>query len=195
MNVLITVLKNRFDNELYGIFKREKYAVFIAGDKMPEGIDIYIDTSDERNAGDAFDIREGLDEGVIRAVYGENVIKPMAMLEAHLTLLDAGSGKRLCFLSSAEACINETRDTVGYAYKMSKAAMHQFIQIVSNRLSPSGYTFRVYDPMRGGMCPKSAAESAFNYFTRRRGTERMNPLRDDENRVVLRDAFGREYAW
>ena len=164
-------------------------------------IDLYIDTSDERSAADAFNIRDGLDENVIRNLYEANVLFSMAALEAFLPLLDASEqssveqGRRLCFLTSAQASINESRGIDGYGYKLSKAAMHNFFQMISNKLSPAGYTLRVYDPLHGEVAPEPAAEGAFNYFIRRRGTENKNPLRDDETRLVFRDALGREHTW
>jgi len=195
-NVLITKQSNEFEISLEEAFRREGYTVYIAGtDDSVDKIDIYIDVSDERDAVDSFTIRDGLDEDVIRKVYEVNVLKSMQMLEKYLPLLDEGDGKRICYLTATEASINETRDTDGYAYKLSKAALHMFLQMVANRLTPSGYTYRVYDPMHGEVEPKASAESAFNYFTRRRGTESDDHQRDDENRLVFRDALGREHAW
>ena len=198
-NVFITGQKNDFDKRLAGIFIREGYNTYTADDNVPgnkmEFIDIYIDVSDERDPADDFSIRDGLDEDIIRRVYEANVLNSMKMLEEYLPLLDAGNAKRLCFLTAAEASINETRETNGFAYKMSKAAMHNFFQMISNRLSPAGYTFRIFDPLHGDIDAKASAEGAFNYFTRRRGIEQDNPLRDDESRLVFRDALGREHTW
>ena len=215
-SVLITRLKKEFDCKLASSFSREGYRVYAIGSHAIPGvtllpddlvqagsiikenagkIDLYIDTSDERSTGDTFTIRDTFDRNVIRSLYEANVLWPMAALEAFLPLLDAGEGKRLCFLTSAEASINETRAIDGYAYKLGKAAMHNFFQMISNKLTPSGYTLRVYDPMQSDVAPEPAAEGAFNYFVRRRGTENKNPLRDDETRLVLRDALGREHTW
>ena len=214
--VLITGLKREFDRKLAEAFVRENYRVFVIGNceiagvmPLPEDlvqacalveknagkIDLYIDVSDERSLADNFTIREGLDENVIRSLYEANVLRPMAMLEAFLPLLDAGEGKRLCYLTSAEASVNETRSVDGFGYKLSKAAMHNFFQMISNKLTPSGYTLRVYDPMHIEIAPEAAAEGALNYFVRRRGTENKDPLRDDETRLVFRDALGREHTW
>jgi NAD(P)-dependent dehydrogenase (short-subunit alcohol dehydrogenase family) len=214
--VLITGLKKEFDRKLAEAFVREAYRVFAIGNceiagvtPLPEElgqarsiveknagkIDLYIDVSDERSEADSFTIRDGLDEDVIRSLYEANVLRPMAMLEAFLPLLDAGEGKRLCFLTSAQASVNEARGIDGYAYKTGKAAMHNFFQMISNKLTPLSYTIRVYDPLYLEVAPEAAAEGALHYFTRRRGTEQKNPLRDDETRLVFRDALGREHAW
>ncbi|MCL2811879.1 MAG: SDR family NAD(P)-dependent oxidoreductase [Clostridia bacterium] len=207
--VLITRQKNPFDHRLAQAFKREGYRVYvIEGDcegdlettralvqKEAGKIDLYVDVSDERHIADDFTVGHGLNEGVMRHVYEANVLWPMRALETFLPLLDAGQGKRLCFVSSAQASINETRDTDGYGYNLSKAAMHSFFQMIANKLTPSGYTLRIYDPMHREIAPDLAAEAALHYFVRRRGTERQNPLRDDETRLVFRDALGREHTW
>jgi len=195
-NVMITRNKGEFEKNLVKAFTREGYSVYIAGtNEPPDMIDIYIDVSDARDDGDKFTIRDGLDEDIIYGIYKENVLKSMELLEKYLPLLDAGEGRRICYLTSAEASINQTRDINGYAYKLSKAAMYNFYQMASNTLAPDGYTWRIYDPMHGEIDPAASAEGAFNYFTRRRGTENNDPLRDDENRLVFRDAFGREHTW
>ena len=215
-NVLITGLSKEFDRKLAAAFVREGYAVYAMGAaqiggavSLPENIeeaaallkktaghiDIYVDVSDERSPSDTFTVREGLDETVMRGLYEANVIRPMALLEVFLPLTDAGEGKRLCWLTSAEASINETRAADGMGYKMSKAGLHNFIQITRNVLAPKGYTLRAFDPMAGEVSAEAAAEAAFNYFTRRRGTERGDGLRDDEGNMVFRDAYGRQHAW
>ncbi|MCL2058158.1 MAG: hypothetical protein FWH01_03735 [Oscillospiraceae bacterium] len=214
--VLITCIKKEFDRKLAEAFVREGYSVFAIGgqgiagvtplpddlaqaaatvEKAAGKIDIYVELSDERSVDDTFNVRSGLDEGLIRSLYEKNVLRPLATLEAFINLLDAGAGKRLCFIASAHASINESRDVEGYGYALGKAAMSNFYQMISNKLTPSGYTYRVYDPMQGEISPEAAAEGAFIYFTRRRGTEGANPLRDDEARLVFRDAYAREHAW
>jgi len=224
MVVLITRLKNDFDKKLASVFVREKYKVFAIGNNeidgvtlLPsdlkeavsafktslgdnKGIDIFADVSDERGPGgqdlhDNFSIRDGINDKIMRELYEENVIRPMAMLEAFMPLLEIGERKRLCYLTSAQASINETRGTDGYGYKMAKAGLHNFLQITRNVLAPKGYTIRAYDPMPQDVTAEPAAEAAFNYFTRRRGIERDEQLRDDEGNLVFRDAYGRQHTW
>lgn len=215
-NVLITGLKKEFDKKLVEVFVREGYKVFALGDeKIDEvfplsfdlketaekifkdtgSIDIYIDVSDEHGDSDMFDVRTGIDDKVMRELFDANVTRPMAMLEAFFPLLEAGNVKRICYLTSAQASINETRDTNGYGYKMSKAALHNFLQITRNALAPKNYSMRVFDPSFITVPAQVAAEAAYNYFTRGRGVERGDPLRDDENNLVFRDAFGRQHSW
>jgi len=217
---LITGFKKEFDKLLAGVFSREGYKVYAIGSGQADGItllppelkdaaaalqkdagsiDIYIDVSDERSGLDNFNVRSGLNDEVMHELYDANVIRPMAMLEAFFPLLEAGETKRVCYLTSAEASINETRGTDGYGYKMAKAGFHNFLQITRNVLAPKGYTIRAYDPClyeASAQLPASAsAEAAFNYFTRARGVERGDELRDDEKNLVFRDAYGRQHSW
>lgn len=195
-NVLITALKKEFDKKLASIFEREGFKVYVMDkDTLPEHIDIYIDTTDERSASDNFNVRTGLNEKVIRELYDANVIRPMEMLEKAFPLLEAGEYKRLCYITSAQASINETRDVDGLGYKMAKAALHNFLQITRNVLAPKGYSIRAYDPLHEEVTAEQSAEAAFNYFTRRRGMERGDDRRDDEGNLVFRDAYGRQHSW
>jgi NAD(P)-dependent dehydrogenase (short-subunit alcohol dehydrogenase family) len=214
--VLVTSLDTAFGEKLAAVFAREGFLVFALGNKPIENVtllplapyeaaaalkektdklDFLLDTTDVRSPEDAFTVRDGIDGAVIEQVYRKNVLASMTFLEAFLPLLDQGEGKRLFYLTCAEASINETRRIDHFAYNMSKAALHQFIQMTRNKLAPKGYTFRVFDPLEGELSPEAAAESAYNYITRRRGTENHDPLRDDEDNLVFRDAQGRQHSW
>ena len=213
---LVTSLNTVFGEKLAAIFAREGFQVFALGDKQIEKVtllpadpyeaaaalknktdklDFLLDTTDVCSPKDTFTVRDGIDTEVIEQAYRQNVLTSMALLEAFLPLLDKGEGKRLFYLTCAEASINETRRIDHFAYNMSKAALHQFIQMTRNKLAPKGYTFRVFDPMDKEISPEAAAESAYNYITRRRGTENHDPLRDDEDNLVFRDAEGRQHSW
>ncbi|MCL2501285.1 MAG: hypothetical protein FWE90_13265 [Defluviitaleaceae bacterium] len=197
-NILITDAETDIGKALAAVFTREGHSVFIHDPTRETEIpyaDYLIDTTDFRDPSDDFTLEDGIDGGIIERVFRENVLRSMALLEKYLPLLDAGEGKRLVYLSSAQASINGTRAVSGFGYNMSKAALHQFIQLTRNKLAPKGYTFRVFDPMAGEVTPQAAAEAAYNYITRRRGTENHDPLRDDEENLVMRDAMGRQYAW
>lgn len=214
--ILITGQKKEFDKKLASAFARENYKVFAMGSKKIDGItllcddqkkaaaaiqketgliDIYIDVSDERNETDTFNVRTGINNEIMRELYNANVIRSMAMLEVFFPLLEAGEGKRICYLTSAQASINEARGTEGYGYAMAKAALHNFLQITRNALALKGFTIRAYDPIQQEVSPEAAAEAAFNYFTRRRGIERGDAIRDDETNLVFRDAYGRQHSW
>jgi NAD(P)-dependent dehydrogenase (short-subunit alcohol dehydrogenase family) len=219
--VLITSLDTVFNEKLAAAFAREGFRVFALCDKPADEIillppdpykaaeelkrqsgklDYLLDTTDVRHPDDTFTARDGIDGSVIENVFRQNVLRSMAILEAFLPLLDEGEGKRLFYLTRAEGSINETRRCDHFGYAMSKAALHQFLQMTRNKLAPQGYTFRVFDPLDGELAPEAAlqearAESAFNYITRRRGTENNDPLRDDEENLVFRDAQGRQHSW
>ena len=214
--VLITCLDKIFDEKLSIAFVREGFDVFAIGEKSIKGVtllpfdakeaaaalreragklDFLLDTTDSGDREDDFTARDGINGAVVERVYRQNVLRPMALLEAFLPLLDAGEGKRLFYLTRAEASINETRRINHFGYNMSKAALHQFMQMTRNKLAPKGYTFRAFDPLDRELSPEAAAESAYNYITRRRGTENHDPMRDDEDNLVFRDALGRQHAW
>ena len=214
--VLITCQDKIFDEKLAAIFIREGFDVFAIGEKPIKGVtllpldakeaaamfrekaeklDFLLDTTDSCDREDDFTARDGINGAVVERVYRQNVLRPMALLEAFLPLLDSGEGKRLFYLTRAEASINETRRIDHYGYNMGKAALHQFIQMTRNKLAPKGYTFRAFDPLEKELSPEAAAEGAYNYITRRRGTENNDPMRDDEENLVFRDALGRQHSW
>lgn len=196
-SILITNTETDFGKNLAAVFMREGYTVFSPSDfEKITKLDFFAETSDFREPlADSFTVASGVDGSLIEKSLRENAIKPMAMLEKFLPLIENGESKRIFYVSSADASVNETRDTFGFAYKMSKAALHQFLQILRNELAPRGFTFRVFDPISRKTCPQAAAESAFLYITRRRGTENYDPNRDDEDNLVLRDVEGRQHAW
>jgi NAD(P)-dependent dehydrogenase (short-subunit alcohol dehydrogenase family) len=214
--ILITSLENDFDKKMAEVFVREGCKVFTLGGAQIKGavplphnpaeaagllreqagkLDYLLDTTDAHSPEDVFTVRDGIKSDVVEYTYRHNVLRSMALLEAFLPLLDEGEGKRLFYLTRAGASINETRDKSGFGYNMSKAALHQFIQMTRNKLAPKGYTFRVFDPMVNRIPSDAAAESAYNYITRRRGTENGDPRRDDEDNLVFRDAEGRQHSW
>lgn len=216
--VLITGLNKIFDEKLAEIFIRGGFCVFAMSDKpavlegltlLPSGVceasaalkekagklDFLLDTTDVSDPKDTFTVRDGMDSAVMERIFRRNVLRSMSLLEAFLPLLDEGESKRLFYLTRAGASINETRCTSHFGYNMSKAGLHQFIQMTRNKLAPKGYTFRVFDPLDNELSPEAAAQSAFNYIIRRRGTENNDPMRDDEDNLVFRDAQGRQHCW
>jgi len=154
-------------------------------------IDLYIETSDYRSDRDTFTVSDEIDFDLIKMIYTKNVLQPIALYEAFLPLMKKGNLKRYAFITSADASVNHTTDTFGYGYNMSKAALHNVLQIMKNNLLPQGFTFRTFDPSGKKIPPSASSKSAFNYFTRRRGIEG----RDDEPKLKIRDAEGREWSW
>jgi NAD(P)-dependent dehydrogenase (short-subunit alcohol dehydrogenase family) len=152
-------------------------------------------------------IREPQDYGEMHRMYNVNALGPLRVVEAFLRLVDRGSMKRLCFVSSEAGSINRCERTSWYGYCMSKTALNMATSILFNRLRPEGYTFRVYHPgwmrsfMRGSKStegdlePEEAAVPALEYFLRDRAVDPHHRARDDEDRLVMRDWRGCEWPW
>ena len=143
-------------------------------------------------------IRENPDYDEMHRLYDVNALGPVRTVEAFLPLLDRGSMKRLCFVSSEAGSIGASQRNAWFAYCMSKAALNMGIKNLFNDLRPQGYTFRVYHPgwvrsYMGGkkndtadLEPKDAAAYAIPFFT---------APRDDEDKLTLIDYRGREWPW
>jgi len=212
--VLLSSMEKPFDEKLAEVFVRENYTVYAMASNAPLNVrklssdpltaakelgedsgrlDFLLDTTDISDPEDRFTIRDGINFSLTEEVFKKNVVFSMSVLEAFLPLLEQGYGKRLFYLSSINASINHTKSQDHFAYNMSKAALHQFIQMTRNKLLGKGYSYRIFDPLYSEIDPSLAAEAAFNYISRRRGIE--GPQRDDEDNIVLRDAYGRLHSW
>ena len=142
-------------------------------------------------------IREAQDYDEMHRMYDVNALGPLRVVQEFLPLMDRGTLKRLCFVSSEAGSITRSTRVDTYGYCMSKAALNMAAHILFNDLRPRGYTFRVYHPgwMRtymsgsksteGDMEPDEAARPALDYFLR--------PLQDEDT-LVMRDWQGAE-AW
>ena len=194
MKAFLTGAINGFDKELAAILSDNGYDVYIGADSVDnlDSIDLYIDTSNYKSTGDKFTVADDIDYDVMQKTYTANVLNVIETHEKLLPLMKNGQLKRYCFITSSKASVNLCRDISEYAYNMSKAGLHNFLQITKNKLLPEGFTFRAFDPLSGELSDKAAAMSAFNYFTRRRAIEGG---RDDERTLAIRDAFGRQYTW
>ena len=143
-------------------------------------------------------IREGQDFDGILQMYDVNAVGALRVMEAFLPLLDQGSFKRLCFVSSEAGSIARSYRTSWFGYCMSKSALNMAVSILFNDLRPAGYTFRVYHPgwvrsymsgkknMEADLEPEEAAACALPIF--------LNP-RSDEDRLVLVDYKNEEWPW
>ncbi len=218
MNVaVITGQGHTFDRELAQQFVAQGYRVFAMGKSPVQGVvsvsedissaletitnaagrvDMLIEVADERRDADRATVRDGLSQDAMEALYRMNAVRPMAVLEGFLPLLDQGNGKRLCFVTSAAyGSINEARNAGNYGYSMSKTALHEFCLIAYNKLCADGYTLRLFDPLPGEVEPAAAARAAYVSFARRRAVNGSSGERDDEKQPVIRDALGRQHAW
>jgi NAD(P)-dependent dehydrogenase (short-subunit alcohol dehydrogenase family) len=143
-------------------------------------------------------IRERQDYDEMHRLYDVNALGPLRVVGAFLPLLEQGQTKRLCFVSSEAGSISAAERTSWYGYCMSKAALNMGVKIMFNDLHPAGYTFRVYHPgwvrsylhgvknMEAELEPEEAAGFAIPFF--------LNDQKD-EDRLVLVDYEGREWAW
>ena len=143
-------------------------------------------------------IREPQDYDEMHRLYDVNALGPLRMVEAFLPLLDRGTSKRLCFVSSEAGSIGASERTSWFGYCMSKAALNMGIKILFNALQPEGYTFRVYHPgwvrsymhgkkmMEADLEPNEAAAYAIPLLF----DDRM-----DEDRLVMVDYEGKEWSW
>lgn len=149
-------------------------------------------------------VRQPQDYAAMTRMFEVNALGPLRSVEAFLPLLDKGTTKRLCFVSSEAGSIGASKRIAWYGYCMSKAAVNMAIRNLFNYLREDGYTFRVYHPgwMRSYMSgtkndkadlePAEAAVYALKYFLS--GIDPSLPA-PDEDRLALRDYLGREYPW
>jgi NAD(P)-dependent dehydrogenase (short-subunit alcohol dehydrogenase family) len=152
-------------------------------------------------------IREEQDYGEMQRLFRVNALGALRVVEALLPLLERGTLKRLCFVSSEAGSINRAERTSWFGYCSSKAALNMGVRLLFNRLRPRGYTFRLYHPgwMRSYMSgdknsraelePEEAAGPALAYFLRDRAYDPHLASRNDEDRLVLRDWRGVEWPF
>ncbi|PWH14015.1 MAG: SDR family oxidoreductase [Anaerolineae bacterium] len=131
-------------------------------------------------------------------LYDVNALGPLRVVEAFLPLMDAGQGKRLCFISSEAGSIGAAQRTSWFGYCMSKAALNMAVKILFNDLRPQGYTFRLYHPgwIRSYMHGQKAVEA---HFEPEEAAALAIPIlfgtNADENRLALIDYDGKEWPY
>jgi NAD(P)-dependent dehydrogenase (short-subunit alcohol dehydrogenase family) len=128
-----------------------------------------------------------------------NALGALQCTEILLPLMEKGQLKRLCYVSSEVASVNQMQRNSNFRYPMSKSALNMAVRMLHNTLYPKGYTFRLYHP--GGMRrmlpdgtdrqgnPDSitaafSAEKAIKFFTENR---------PDEHRLLMVDYLG--FIW
>lgn len=145
-------------------------------------------------------IRDGLDYSGMMKAYNVNALGYLRVTEAFLPLLDRGSGKRLCYVSSEAGSIARSHRTNLYGYSMSKSALNMAVSILYNSLRPDGYAFRLYYPgwirsymggkksTQGNLEPDEAAVPAVDFFLSENGSY-------NEDKLVMMDFEGKEWPW
>ena len=133
--------------------------------------------------------------------FSVNALGGARMVEYFLPLLDEGTMKRLCFVSSEVSCINlmKTSRDGGFPYPMSKSAMNMCIRMMHNQLYPQGYSFRLYHPgwMKRVMTDGSRSEEALydpDFIAEHAAKFIEAPLRD-EHRLVMYDYMSQEWPY
>jgi NAD(P)-dependent dehydrogenase (short-subunit alcohol dehydrogenase family) len=143
-------------------------------------------------------IREPQDYAEMHRLYDVNALGPLRIVEAFLPLMDRGSLKRLCFVSSEAGSIARAKRTSWFGYCMSKAALNMATKLLFNDLRPQGYTFRVYHPgwIRSYMGGKKSTEATFEpEEAAARAIPTLLGQREDEDRLVMVDHEGNEWPW
>ena len=198
MKAYLTRVDTPFAKRLAELLKEKGYDVLSGDDKTDDAVELFVATENERLSGDDFDIRGEFNYEVVMESFNLNLFAPILQLERMLPNLDKGELKRICFLSSRTASINQSDATTGFGYNMCKASMSNAMAIFKNKLYDDGYTFRLYDPMETDgdhrVTNENSAAGALTYFLTRRAKE-YTPSRDDEMRLVIRDALGRELPY
>ncbi len=135
--------------------------------------------------GEIRDIRDGYDYHTMLRTIDVNALGAIRMTEAFLPLLDKGTDKKICCVSSEAGSIGNCWRIDETGYCMSKAALNVGMAVLYNRLRPEGYDIRLYHPgwmntyMMGAreehadLEPEKAAELALNSFFRERKEESL----------------------
>ncbi len=199
MNAYLTDLGSPFAKRLAELLKKKGYSILSGNDETEEPVELFVATENIRLPDDNFDVREPGNYEAVAESFDLNLFSPILKLERLLKNLDKGNLKRICFLSSRTASVNLSDATFGFGYNMCKASLGTSLAIFKNKLYPDGYTFRLFDPMETENDPRvtneNAAEAALTYFLTGRAYDRNNDKRNDETRLVLRDALGREWPY
>lgn len=133
---------------------------------------------------------ERLDRGT--TIFSTNSLGPLRMVNEFLPLLERGSDRLLCFVSSESGSVSVCHRTDGFLYPMSKTALNMAVKLLFEELNPKGYRFRLFHPgwVRSYMSgqkntvgkfePEESAASAYRYFTEPLRNENVLRLVDNE---------------
>lgn len=130
-------------------------------------------------------------DGLLKA-YDNTALELLRKTTEYLPLLDRGNKKRLCFITSLDSSINNTR-TSDHWERIISASCNMAVKTLFNRLNPLGYTFRIY----GAEDYNNLAEVSYavRYMLQDRSLEEESHQHSDEKRIVIRDKQEREYPW
>jgi hypothetical protein len=180
LNVTLAGASNAFVQKL-------DYELNISGCKLAtdhDALDMFVYCIDPKEC-------DVTDYDALLQAYEETAMALLDKVSVSLPLLDKGNKKRLCFATTLNSSINYTKDC-NHWERMISASCNMAIKTLFNRLSPLGYTFRVF-AVDNYNKPEDASYAA-EYFIKDRSLD--NAIQhSDELRLVLRDRYEREYPW
>lgn len=165
---------------------------------LTDRIDLLISNAGVNSRTSPRTIREEQDYDEMRRLYEVNALGGLRVVEAFLPLLDRGTLKRLCFVSSEAGSVERAYRTSWFGYCMSKAAINMAVKLLFNDLRPQGYSFRLYHPgwvrgylsgtknVQASLEPEEAAVPALAHFLGER---------DDEDQLAMYDWEGKRWPW
>ncbi len=137
-NLHILPLDIRSDSSVAG-------AALLASELVPS-IDLVVNNAALNRSHQVKSIRDSQNFDDMIAEVNTNAIGALRIVSAFLPLLDRGTMKRLCFVSSEAGSIGASNRTGWFGYCMSKSALNMAVKNLSNDLIPQGYSFRLYHP-------------------------------------------------
>lgn len=135
---------------------------------------------------------EAEDYSALLKAYDGTAMELLRKVSEYLPLLEKGSKKRLCFITSPDSSINNTK-TSDHWERIVSASCNMAIKTLFNRLSPLGFTFRVFAAEDFNSLVE--ASYAAEYILQDRSMEEESHQHSDEKRIVIRDKYEREYPW
>lgn len=160
---------------------------------LTDHLDVLINNAGINSPSTHVSIRQPQDYSAMHRLYDVNTLGALRMVETFLPLMERGTTKRLCFVSSEAGSITKAERTNWFSYCMSKAALNMAVKLMFNDLHPAGYSFRVYHPgpvhsymnTTGSLEAEEAAARAISIMLGKR----------NEHRLVMVDYEGQEWPW
>ena len=157
-------------------------------------IDLYIDTSSLEWNKNNETLRDIVNTSKILQEFKLRAIAPLRTIIGFLDLIRMSEKKRICFITSTVASINQSTNKTDFGFCMSLAALHKSLYIMRNALKNQNFSFRLlgYDNQKKGTSLEQSVENCIGYFCRDRGV--AEGINDEEN-FILRDQFGSVVPW
>jgi hypothetical protein len=124
--------------------------------------------------------------------YENTAVTLLESAAAALPRMEKGKTKRFCFVNKLSSSINWGPGMGSYE-ALVLAACNMAVKVLFNRLRPEGYTFRLYGLRDYGDLDECSYIA--DYCIRNRSPGDGDHQRSDEDRLVIRDKFEKEYPW